>query len=129
MSEPVRTYIGKRIKSARLEKRWSLREMAKEFGTSHSAIRDYERGETRFDVAVLERMADILDKPIAWFIPGWWENGSTLSPDLIRVSRRIEALPDGPAKDRMMNMIQQTLELVEQTVRASDRRKVTASRK
>jgi transcriptional regulator with XRE-family HTH domain len=59
--------IGRRVRAAREERRLSQSALGERFGRTHAAISDIERGKTKVGLADLARLAEILEKPLAYF--------------------------------------------------------------
>lgn len=60
--------IGIKIQSAREEKGLSQEQLARLIGCSQSALSNYEKGKRRLYLSQLEKMAEILDKPLEYFV-------------------------------------------------------------
>ena len=60
--------IGIKIQSAREEKGLSQEQLARLIGCSQSALSNYEKGKRRLYLSQLEKMAEILDKPLDYFV-------------------------------------------------------------
>lgn len=60
-SPTTSTPIGLRIRQLRLERGWSLAELARRAGTSAPSLHRYESGWDRFEVATLRKIATALD--------------------------------------------------------------------
>lgn len=66
----IRKELGRKLRAAREEAGLSQTELGKRFGVSHAAISDMERGITDIGVGDLLRLAQILHKPLSYFLPG-----------------------------------------------------------
>ena len=88
----IYTYIGCRIRKARLENSMSLADLSKEFGCSKSTLSELERGIIRFNLNDLDGMAQILEKPVSYFLPPEWIYDIEQLPE--RISFLIESLND-----------------------------------
>ena len=60
--------IGLKIQLAREEKGLSQEQLAKLMGCSQSALSNYEKGKRRLYLSQLELLAQILDKPLEYFV-------------------------------------------------------------
>lgn len=60
--------IGLKIQLAREEKGLSQEQMARAMGCSQSALSNYEKGKRRLYLSQLEALAEILDKPLEYFV-------------------------------------------------------------
>jgi transcriptional regulator with XRE-family HTH domain len=60
--------IGIKIQSAREEKGLSQEQLARLIGCSQSALSNYEKGKRRLYLSQLEKMAEILEKPLEYFV-------------------------------------------------------------
>lgn len=63
-----RRIIGRRIREAREDLGWTQQQLGKQYGCSHAAISDIERGVTKLGVADIRRLAEILGKDFAFFV-------------------------------------------------------------
>lgn len=60
--------IGKKIQQAREEKGYSQEYLAGLIGCSQSALSNYEKGKRRLYLSQLEKLAEVLEKPIEYFM-------------------------------------------------------------
>lgn len=60
--------IGMKIQAAREEKGLSQEQLARLVGCSQSALSNYEKGKRRLYLSQLEKMAEVLDKPLEYFV-------------------------------------------------------------
>lgn len=60
--------IGKKLQEAREEAQMSQGELAKKIGCSQASLSNYELGKRRLYLADLQRISEILGKPIIYFI-------------------------------------------------------------
>lgn len=60
--------IGRKLQIAREEKGMSQEQLARALGCSQSALSNYEKGKRRLYLSQLERLAEILDKPLDYFV-------------------------------------------------------------
>ncbi|NPV93014.1 MAG: helix-turn-helix transcriptional regulator [Firmicutes bacterium] len=60
--------LGLRIQAAREEKRMSQEQLASAIGCSQSALSNYEKGKRRVYLSQLERLSEVLDKPLNYFV-------------------------------------------------------------
>lgn len=60
--------IGLKIQLAREEKGFSQEQLARAMGCSQSALSNYEKGKRRLYLSQLEALAEILDKPLEYFV-------------------------------------------------------------
>jgi len=67
--------IGMRIQQARQELGLTQEELAAKLGCTQAALSNYERGKRRLYLASLEQIANILGKPLSYFLE------SLASPD------------------------------------------------
>jgi transcriptional regulator with XRE-family HTH domain len=96
-------YIGHQIRIARKEKGWSLEEFRKDLSELIPPIRlgittlsEMERGLIRVNIELLPHIANILGKPIWWFLPEHFHatDRTTLDPSIDRLIHRVEQIPD-----------------------------------
>lgn len=106
-------YIGGRIRGAREARGLSLREIAEQLGTSHTTVREWEKGTRPVQFPDLERLAKLLERPVQFFLPGWYIDPSGLSPEVAQLVHRINALPNGPVRDRVIQGFIEQIETVE----------------
>jgi transcriptional regulator with XRE-family HTH domain len=59
--------MGKRIASARYEKKFTQARIAKELGVTHQCIQKYEKGRIEIPSTNLLKIANLLEKPINFF--------------------------------------------------------------
>jgi transcriptional regulator with XRE-family HTH domain len=73
--------IGLKIQLAREERGMSQEQLARALGCSQSALSNYEKGKRRLYLSHLEKLSEILDKPLEYFMesrngaPGAAESG------------------------------------------------------
>ncbi len=76
--------IGKKIQMAREEAGLSQEQLAAQIGCSQSALSNYEKGKRRIYLAQLEKIAEVLNKTIQFFLQPLEQNNytyHTTSPD------------------------------------------------
>jgi transcriptional regulator with XRE-family HTH domain len=66
--------LGHRIQTAREEKRMSQEQLAGAIGCSQSALSNYEKGKRRIYLSQLEKLSEVLEKPLDYFVEGFTEN-------------------------------------------------------
>lgn len=64
--------VGSRVREAREDLGWSLRELAGRAGISHAAIHLIERGSVTPTVLSLARIAEATGQEPGWFFGGGW---------------------------------------------------------
>jgi transcriptional regulator with XRE-family HTH domain len=60
--------IGRKLQLAREEKGMSQEQLARALGCSQSALSNYEKGKRRLYLSHLEKLSQILDKPLEYFM-------------------------------------------------------------
>ncbi|MBF7084090.1 helix-turn-helix domain-containing protein [Desulfallas sp. Bu1-1] len=60
--------IGRQLQLAREEAGYSQEQLAAKIGCSQSTLSNYEKGKRRIYLAQLEKIAEILNKPIEYFL-------------------------------------------------------------
>lgn len=60
--------IGAKIQMTREEKGMSQEQLATALGCSQSALSNYEKGKRRLYLAQLEKISEVLEKPVEYFI-------------------------------------------------------------
>lgn len=108
----TREFIGRKINSARKEKGWSVRELARRYDISHATISRWESGKQQVDIRDLERIANILEKPLQWFLPEWYIDPRELPPEVARIANQLNDFPAGPQKDQLLKTISEILKTV-----------------
>ena len=91
--------IGIKIQSAREEKGLSQEQLARLIGCSQSALSNYEKGKRRLYLSQLEKMAEILDKPLEYFVETLGHNQhSPVVPDrnqsFVEIMNQLNRLTD-----------------------------------
>jgi len=66
--------LGKKIQIAREEKRMTQEQLAEAIGCSQSALSNYEKGKRRIYLSQLEKLSEVLDKPLEYFVEGFGVN-------------------------------------------------------
>lgn len=59
--------IGRRIRAAREQRGWSQERLGEVLGVTQTAVNYYENGRRRIDVAGLQRVAEVLGRPLTYF--------------------------------------------------------------
>lgn len=67
MSDPS-SFVGRRIRKAREERKMTQKGLGLLMGYTPDTIANYERGRRRISLEDLFRVADILKKPVGWFL-------------------------------------------------------------
>ena len=60
--------LGQKIQSIREEMQMSQEQLAKAIGCSQSALSNYEKGRRRIYLSQLEKLCEVLQKPISYFV-------------------------------------------------------------
>lgn len=87
---PVRqaaALLGSQIKQSRVERRWSVRELAERAGISTSTLLRVERGDPTVSLGVAFDVATLVGVPL------FYEDRSRLAPELSRSRDRVALLP------------------------------------
>lgn len=91
--------IGKRIQLAREEAGLSQEQLAAKIGCSQSTLSNYEKGRRRLYLAQLEKIAEVLQKPIDYFLQPVEEKDAGLnSPPAALDDADIQAVLDALQK-------------------------------
>jgi len=69
--------IGRRIQKAREESGLSQEELASTLGITQSALSNYELGKRRLYLANLEQIANVLGRPLSYFMEEASDDGAT----------------------------------------------------
>ena len=75
--------LGGRIASARIEAGLTQQELADRIGVTRRSLQGYEAGRVA-PYRHLERLAEVLERPRAWFLP---DNGTNVLQDVRRIVR------------------------------------------
>lgn len=59
--------VGRKIAGARFEANLNKSELARQLGVSEATVRSYESGRTQPSIEILRKIAEITDKPVAYF--------------------------------------------------------------
>ena len=80
--------IGQSIKQARKRAKLTQQELAEKIGKTESSIRKYEKGLTQIPIAVVDKIATVLNVPIIQLIPDiiWSEHKNTKEMEKIEVA-------------------------------------------
>lgn len=75
--------IGRQLQLAREQAGYSQEQLASRIGCSQSTLSNYEKGRRRIYLAQLEKIAEILNKPIQFFLqPLDYENANRQTGDI-----------------------------------------------
>src|SRR3989440_5116340 len=78
--------VGRRVRSRRLECRFSQTELADRIGVTFQQVQKYEKGVNRIGAGRLQRISEALEVPITFFFdatPHGAERGAMSSPDSV----------------------------------------------
>lgn len=67
---PVDLHVGRRLRLARVERKWSQEILAQAGDVTFQQVQKYEKGTNRVSASMLWTFAQALDLPIAWFFEG-----------------------------------------------------------
>lgn len=74
--------LGQKIQAAREERKLSQEQLANAIGCSQSALSNYEKGKRRIYLSQLEKLSEILEKPLNYFVENFEENRELLVHNL-----------------------------------------------
>ncbi|NLF76068.1 MAG: helix-turn-helix transcriptional regulator [Chloroflexi bacterium] len=101
-SQQTRVDIGEAIRLARLEQGMSQAELADILDRRQAYVSDLENGKTEPSATTLIQLSIVLEKPIAYFVPGIWESRTTdkpkpdeLTPNEAQLIQKIRQLEEG----------------------------------
>ena len=97
------TYIGSRIAEARQQIGWSTEELARRFQTSGATMSRWQSGKQRIAFDDLEKLAQLLGKPVQYFLPGWYVDPEKIPPEIARLTNRIAEIPAGEMRKRVID--------------------------
>ena len=96
----INSYIGKRIKLARVEKDMSQQELAMRINVAQGTISEYERGTVPITIDRLFEIARVLEKPVQYFLGLEYAEDPTLS-EIVSLYRAC----DESHRQAMMDMV------------------------
>jgi transcriptional regulator with XRE-family HTH domain len=65
---PIDTLIGGKIQLRRLQLGWTLDQLAAKLDTTKQTVSSYEQGKLRVPASCLYLAAQVLGKPVMWFM-------------------------------------------------------------
>lgn len=68
--EPTDTYVGKRVRTRRLQVGLSQEKLAASLGITFQQVQKYEKGSNRVSASKLQTMANVLKVPVSFFFEG-----------------------------------------------------------
>ncbi|KUG02949.1 hypothetical protein ASZ90_019656 [hydrocarbon metagenome] len=68
--------LGQKIQAAREEKRMSQEQLAGAIGCSQSALSNYEKGKRRIYLSQLEKLSEVLGKPMDYFVQNFADSSN-----------------------------------------------------
>ncbi len=68
--------LGQKIQGAREDKRMSQEQLASAIGCSQSALSNYEKGKRRIYLSQLEKLSEVLGKPMDYFVENFTDSSS-----------------------------------------------------
>ncbi len=94
--------LGYKIQIAREEKKMTQEQLADAIGCSQSALSNYEKGKRRIYLSQLERLSEVLEKPLEYFVEGFGDNTLESDPvpsnfqdsELLRLMNNIYSLSE-----------------------------------
>lgn len=90
--------IGERIRDGRKAKMMSQTDLAEKLGVSWQQVQKYERGVNRVSAARLWEIADVLERPMAWFFADIGEElDGPVDKDLEKTAAELVVLMRGMA--------------------------------
>lgn len=97
--------IGRKLQMAREEKGMSQEQLARALGCSQSALSNYEKGKRRLYLSHLEKLSELLDKPLEYFV------------ETNRPSAEKEHLREGGHNGAFLNLINTIYQLSDDQIR------------
>jgi transcriptional regulator with XRE-family HTH domain len=79
--------LGLQIRQARVERRWSVRELAERAGISTDTLLRVERGDPTVSLGIAFDLATLVGVPL------FYEDRSRLAPEVARARDRVALLP------------------------------------
>jgi len=74
--------LGKRILTAREEKKMNQEQLASAIGCSQSALSNYEKGKRQIYLSQLEKIAETLEKPLNYFLENLDQQSDKAEPSI-----------------------------------------------
>jgi transcriptional regulator with XRE-family HTH domain len=121
-SDPLDIEVGRRVRTFRLQKEWSQAKLADQLGLTFQQVQKYEKGTNRIGAGRLQRIANILEIPVADFFTSH-KQGGVAPAELFRLLDTAAALRLVRAYSRIREpRVQQSImRLVESIAADSDR--------
>jgi len=86
-----REALGERLRIAREYMDLAQEEVAKALGISRTAVSLFESGQRKVDALELKRLADLYQRPVAWFTGGELDQGDSKITDEVQHLARAAA--------------------------------------
>lgn len=86
--------LGQKIQLIREEKKISQEQLAQAIGCSQSALSNYEKGKRRIYLSQLEKLSEVLQKPLSFFVEGFEEEKPESLPDNFKDNLRLKIIND-----------------------------------
>lgn len=86
--------LGQKIQLIREEKKISQEQLAQAIGCSQSALSNYEKGKRRIYLSQLEKLSEVLQKPLSYFVEGFEEEKPEPQPDNVMDNLRLKIIND-----------------------------------
>jgi transcriptional regulator with XRE-family HTH domain len=109
MANDLAALVGRRIRARRKELHLKQRELATLIpsdAVDNQRVSDWERGVNKPSDRYMEQIAEVLDRPVAWF----YEDDEPATPDLMAV------LPNGNGHEAQLDRMERTLDAMRQDV-------------
>jgi transcriptional regulator with XRE-family HTH domain len=107
---PVDSFVGQRLKQARLLAGLSQSELGSRVGVSFQAIQKYESGENRLSASRLLAVAEFLGKPVSFFFneltaAGANSDQGSMTPKEIKLLRYYRGIAREDVRDRLLKLV------------------------
>lgn len=86
--------LGVKIQLIREERKISQEQLAQAIGCSQSALSNYEKGKRRIYLSQLEKLAEVLQKPMSYFVEGFEEEKQESASGDVKETLRLKIIND-----------------------------------
>jgi transcriptional regulator with XRE-family HTH domain len=112
--DPRDVEIAKRLRALRLERGLSQTELGRMIGVTFQQVQKYERGTNRMSAGRLQRIAETLGVPVAFFYAGEGDGGAVAiefdflqTGGAVRLARAYARIKDAGIRLRLLKLAEQ----------------------
>jgi transcriptional regulator with XRE-family HTH domain len=106
--------VGRRVRTFRLQKEWSQEKLADQLGLTFQQIQKYEKGANRIGAGRLQRIANILEIPVADFFTSHKQGGVApaelfkllATPAALRLVRAYSRIRETKLQQAIMRLVE-----------------------